>query len=246
MPPMRQPTALKPADAQRPGGPAMFNRIARRYDLLNRVISLGLDRGWRRQLIAALGEPGDGNEVLDVATGTGDVAIAIARQWRGAHVTGLDPATAMLAVGHGKIAEAGLAARVTLIEADAQALPFANDRFAGCTIAFGIRNVPDRAAALAEMCRVTRPGGAICVLELSEPSARWWAAPTRWHVHHVVPRIGGLLSGPDAYRYLRSSIAAFPPPPEFAAQMRGAGLVDVTVTPMWPRVAHLYVGRAPA
>jgi len=220
----------------------MFDRIAQRYDLLNRLMSMGLDRSWRRQLIAGMPSEGD---LLDIATGTADVALSIAHARPQTRVTGLDPSAGMLAVGQGKVTRAHLEDRVHLVEGDAQALPFETGHFAGVTIAFGIRNVPDRMQALREMVRVTRSGGPIAILELSEPEGGLLAPFARFHVHHVVPWMGWLLSGHREYRYLQSSIQAFPPAAEFAERMRSAGLVDVEVTRLTLGTAHLYIGRAP-
>ena len=149
------------------GSGKMFDQIAGRYDLLNRILSMGMDRGWRRDLVRAL-DPDDG-EVLDVATGTADVALSVAKKYPQAQVIGLDPSGGMLDVGRQKVDAAGLNSRVELIQGDAQAMPFDDNRFAASCIAFGIRNVPDRRLGLAEMIRCTRPGGAIAVLELGEP-----------------------------------------------------------------------------
>lgn len=237
-------TTVQQAD----GSGAMFDRIAPRYDLLNRILSLGLDRRWRRDLVAAVMPPAgtDANvHVLDVATGTADVAIQLARTNLTAHVTGLDPSAGMLAVGREKTASAGLSERLDLIEGDGCALPFESDQFTGTCIAFGIRNVPDRPACLREMTRVTRPGGVVAVLELAEPEAGPLGSLARLHVRHIVPRIGGWLSGAGEYRYLQKSVAAFPPPEEFAAMMEQAGLVDVQVQRMSFGAAHLYCGRVP-
>ncbi len=224
------------------GSGAMFDRIAERYDLLNRLMSLGLDRAWRKALIGAM--PPNG-QILDLATGTADVALSIALEHGTAHVTGLDPSSGMLAVGQGKIEERGLEERVTLVEGDAQDLPFPNDHFQGITMAFGIRNVPDRVRALREMVRVTAPGGPMAILELSEPRGGLLAPLARFHVHHVVPLLGWLLSGQKEYRYLQSSIEAFPPAEEFATWMEESGMCDVQVTRLTLGTAHLYVGRAP-
>lgn len=238
--------ALVTVEPDRPGGGAMFDRIADRYDMLNRVLSMGLDKLWRRKLLAALGPLRSGDEVLDVASGTADVALAIAKRQPGLRVVGLDPSAGMLAVGRRKAAAAGLADVVELVVGDAQAMPFADGRFAGATIAFGIRNVPDRLAGLREMARCVRPGGVVAVLELGEPRQGLLAPLARLHVHHLVPRIGAWLSGAQEYRYLQASIAAFPEPDAFAALMREAGLQQVRWQAMLPAVAHLYVGRVPA
>ncbi len=220
----------------------MFDRIAHRYDLLNRVLSLGIDQGWRRKAVRAL-ELDPGARVLDLATGTADLAILTARKTPGASVVGLDPAERMLAVGRTKTEKAGLDDRVELITGDAQKLPFPDDSFDGVTIAFGIRNVPDRPKALREMARVTRPGGRIAVLELSEPGGGLIGRLAKFHVHTLVPWIGGLLSGAREYGYLQQSIAAFPPADEFARIMEDAGMHVVRVERMILGVCHLYVAE---
>lgn len=230
------------ATAPRGGSGEMFDQIAGRYDLLNRVISLGLDRGWRRKLVRALACPDEACEVLDVATGTADVALAVSRAYPRSKVVGLDPSVGMLSVGRRKVTQAHLDPRVALIEGDAQAMPFDDDRFAAACVSFGIRNVPDRAKGLREMTRVVRPGGRVCVLELSEPRDGLLAPFARFHVHQVVPRVGALVSGAKEYQYLQASIAAFPGPQEFAAQMEAAGLSQVRVEPLGFGAAHLYVG----
>ena len=238
-------TELAPAD----GSGSMFDSIAGRYDLLNRLLSLGLDGRWRRRLVAAL-KLGDGPAdaaVLDVATGTGDVALALLRAHPQLRVTGLDPSAAMLACARAKKrAPAPLAdGRLTLVQGDAQALPFAAHAFAAACISFGIRNVPDRALGLREMLRVVRPGGRCVVLELGEPTGGWLGPLARWHVHTLVPLLGALFSGSRQYGYLQRSIAAFPAPEAFAAAMAAAGWRDVTVQRLSFGAVHLYVGVAP-
>lgn len=220
----------------------MFDRIAHRYDLLNRVLSLGIDQGWRRRAVRAL-DLDPGARVLDLATGTADLAILIARKTPDANVVGLDPAERMLAVGRTKTTKAGLDDRVELITGDAQKLPFPDDSFDGVTIAFGIRNVPDRPMALREMARVTRPDGRIAVLELSEPGGGLIGRVAKFHVHRLVPWIGGLLSGAREYGYLQQSIAAFPPADEFARIMEDAGMDVLRVERMILGVCHLYVAE---
>jgi demethylmenaquinone methyltransferase/2-methoxy-6-polyprenyl-1,4-benzoquinol methylase len=227
----------------RMGSGAMFDGIAARYDLLNRLISLGMDKLWRRALVSAAAPP-DGfaaGRVLDVATGTADVAIALARRYDALRVTGLDPSPGMLAVGAEKLGAHGLRERVELVEGDGQALPFDDAHFDAVTIAFGIRNVPDRALALREMARVTRPGGRVAVLELAEPRGGLTAPAARLYVHRVVPILGRLLSGRAAYEYLQASIGAFPPAAEFAALMQSACGAPVQVRRFPFGAAHLYV-----
>ncbi len=228
-----------------PGSGAMFDAIADRYDLLNRIISLGIDQRWRRLTVDRL-ELGAEPRVLDLATGTGDLALLIARRHPDARVVGVDPSRNMLAIGAAKVEKAGLAERVEMQEGDAHHLPFDDDTFDAATIAFGIRNVPDRALGLRELARVTKPGGRVGILELSEPRSGLMGALARIHVHHVVPTIGALLSGKMEYRYLQRSIAAFPPPGEFADLMRANGFAEVEVTPLTFGTCALFVGRVPS
>lgn len=222
------------------GSGQMFDRIARRYDFVNRVLSFGIDKSWRRRTVKRL-QLGERPRVLDVATGTGDLAIDIARMVPGSTVVGLDPSTNMLAIAAEKLEKRGLTDRVTLVEGDAQALPYGDCEMDAATIAFGIRNVPDRSRALRELARVVRPGGRICVLELGEPRSGFLAHAARFHTRHVVPRLGALLSGQREYRYLQKSIAAFPPAEEFAAQMQAAGLHVIEVLPLTFGACTLYV-----
>ena len=225
------------------GSGQMFNQIARRYDLLNRLMSFGLDKIWRRALVKAM-RPKEGGQLLDVATGTADVALALARAYPRTTVTGLDPSVGMLDVGRTKVSNRQNDDRVTLIEGDAQAMPFDDGQFDSACIAFGIRNVPDRMAGLKEMARVTRSGGTVVVLELGEPVGPM-APLARFHVHYVVPRLGAWLSGNAEYDYLQRSIAAFPPAEEFMDMMRQAGLSDITLRRFAFGASNLYVGVVP-
>jgi demethylmenaquinone methyltransferase / 2-methoxy-6-polyprenyl-1,4-benzoquinol methylase len=225
----------------------MFDRIAHRYDLLNRILSLGQDQRWRRKTVQSLGLEGGPSQarVLDVATGTGDLAILIARRHTGVVVDALDPSARMLARAADKVRGSGLGGRIRLVTGTAESLPYPDGAFQGVTIAFGIRNVPDRARGLEEMSRVTAPGGRVAVLELSEPGTGVLGRIARFHVRTIVPRVGAILSGEREYRYLQSSIADFPPAAEFAAMMRDAGLVNLRVIPLTLGVCHLYVGERP-
>lgn len=230
----------------RGGSGEMFDRIASRYDLMNRIISLGIDQRWRRRTVDALAlKPGA--KVLDLATGTGDLAMMIARRHPEVTVVGVDPSTGMLAEGDRKIAAAGLGERVTLRRGDAEQLEAADASVDGISMAFGIRNVVDRPKALREMARALKPGGRVAILELSEPRRGLLGMMARVHIHHVVPTLGALLSGAWEYRYLQRSIAAFPPAAEFAEVLRASGLRVERAEPMTFGVVHLYVGvRDPA
>ena len=242
-------TALTPpaTTTPQPGSGQMFDRIARRYDLLNRMMSFGVDKRWRKRTVAALALPATASRVLDVATGTGDLAIDIARRHPGAEVIGVDPSAKMIEVGATKVTR--FDGRVSLVLGDAQALAFDDGSFDAVTIAFGIRNVPDRTRGLAEMARVCRVGGRVAILELGEPKRGVMAPLARFHIRQVVPRLGALLSGSKEYRYLQTSIAAFPPPDEFAELMAANGLKVLEVVPLTFGVCNLYVGtpsRGPA
>ena len=226
------------------GSGAMFDAIAARYDRLNRILSLGLDGRWRRMTVEALALGRDAR-VLDLATGTADLAMAVAEAHGSATVVGSDPSKNMLAVGEQKVGEAGLADRITLEQGDAQDLPYAADSFDGCCIAFGIRNVPDRPRALREMARVVRPGGRVAILELAEPDHGALALGARFYIRVVVPRLGAWLSGAREYRYLQESIQSFPPAESFAATMREAGLDVLEVKALTFGVVNLYVARVP-
>lgn len=227
-------------DTARGGSGAMFDNIAPRYDLLNRLMSLGVDQSWRRRTVEAL-ELSQCRRVLDLATGTADLAIQVARTAPAVEVVGLDPSARMLEIGRDKVCDAGLDHRVELVQGNAEQLPFEDAAFDGVCMAFGIRNVPDRARALSEMGRVTRPGGRIAILELSEPRGGALAPLARFHVHTVVPWLGSLLSGSREYRYLQQSIAAFPPAEEFGAMMRDGGLDVLAIERFTFGVCHLYV-----
>lgn len=233
-------TAGAQSSEARFGSGQMFDRIAQRYDLLNRVISLGVDQRWRRRTVESL-QLTAGHRVLDLATGTGDLAIMIARTHPGVSVVGSDPSEGMLSVGRTKVTTATLDQRVVLESGDAQALPYEDQSFDAVTMAFGIRNVPDRAKALREIARVVRPGGRIAILELSEPRSGIMGPLARFHVHTVVPTLGALLSGSKEYRYLQESIAKFPAPEDFANIMRDNDHDVLAVEPMTFQTVCLFV-----
>lgn len=224
----------------RGGSGEMFDRIAKRYDMLNRIMSFGIDRRWRRKTVDALNIDA-GHTVLDLATGTADLALAIARRRPDIDVIGIDPSANMLEVGRLKVDRVGLSERISLRVGDAQALELDTDSVDSVCIAFGIRNVPDRALGLREMARVTKPGGRIAILELSEPRRGLMGPLARFHVRKVVPRLGALLSGAREYRYLQESIAAFPPPQEFANLMEQSNLSVIEVRQFTFGVCCLYV-----
>jgi demethylmenaquinone methyltransferase / 2-methoxy-6-polyprenyl-1,4-benzoquinol methylase len=228
------------------GSGQMFDAIAGRYDLVNRIMSFGTDHSWRRKTVAALklGEHPNPH-VLDLATGTGDVALEVIRQHPSATVTGADPSEKMLEVGREKVKAAELEQQIKLVTGAAETLPFEDETFDGVTIAFGIRNVSDRPAGLREMLRVAKPGGRVAILELNEPESGWTAPFAKLHIRKIVPLVGGLISGNKEYRYLQNSIAAFPPASEFTQSMRDAGFEIDDVIRITFGVAHVFVGRRP-
>ena len=234
---------LVPGSASGPptsGSGQMFDQIAHRYDLLNRIMSFGIDRGWRRKTIRAMNlRPG--NRVLDLATGTADLGLEVARRHPQVSVLGVDPSANMIAVGNDKARRRGVDDRVELVLGDAQKLELEDDSVDAICMGFGIRNVPDRAMALREMARVTRPGGRVAILELSEPRRGIMGPLARFHIHWLVPRVGAFLSGAREYRYLAQSIAAFPQPEEFGAMMEDAGLRVLDIKPLTFGVCCLYV-----
>ena len=222
--------------------PRMFSSIAHRYDFLNHALSLNIDRRWRRELVRVC-EVKPGERVLDVATGTADVAIEFARRTAAGSITGLDPSGGMLEVGREKLArDPSLAGRVVLIEGDALALPFPPASFDVVTIAFGLRNLPDYDRGVREMTRVLRPGGRLVVLEFLPPTG---AARLvfRSYIATVLPVIGRVISGsPEAYRYLASSIGTFIPADGVRDLLAGAGLASVTTQRLTGGIAGLHRG----
>jgi demethylmenaquinone methyltransferase/2-methoxy-6-polyprenyl-1,4-benzoquinol methylase len=222
----------------------MFDAIARRYDFLNHFLSGGIDRRWRRQAIASLALTGT-ERVLDLCTGTGDVAIAArTAQPPAARVVAVDFAAAMLAVGRAKLQQARLDDSVTLIRGDATNIPVAAGSVNAVTAAFGIRNVVDVASAFTEMHRVLRPGGRFAILEFAVPTTRGIHGAYMWYFKHILPRLGRFISGhATAYTYLQASVTAFATPDEFMKLLRHAGFVEVAATPMTFGTVILYTGR---
>jgi len=220
----------------------MFSSIAPKYDFLNRLLSFGRDRQWRRQAVAGI-RPERGGRHLDVATGTADVALEILRQRGGeSFVVGSDISVEMMRIGQEKAMRAGWGRRMAFVRAPGEALPFRNGAFDSASIAFGIRNVVDRERGLFEMCRVVRPGGRIVVLEFSRPEGSFFGALYRFYFTQVLPRIGGLVSKRSAYTYLPESVQAFPTPAAFAEMMRAAGCATVDCRPLTFGIVTLYVG----
>jgi len=223
---------------------SMFGEIAGRYDLLNHLLSLGIDRRWRRRTVRLAAPQGD-RPILDVCTGTGDLALAYWRAGGGkVPVVGADFCHPMLVIGRQKCRRAGAEGQVRLVEADAQQLPFADDTFQIVSVAFGLRNLSDTDRGLREMARVCRPGGRVAVLEFSMP--RW--GPLRafygWYFRRVLPRVGEAIARnrQGAYNYLPASVGEFPQDEALAERLRGAGLARVELHRLSFGIATLYVG----
>ncbi len=220
----------------------MFSSIAPRYDFLNRLLSLGMDRRWRREAVTGI-LPETGGIHLDVATGTADVALEIFRQkGRGAFVAGTDISLEMMRIGREKGVRAGFSGRLAFVKAPCEALPFRDESFDSASIAFGIRNVGDRHLGLREICRVVRPGGRVVVLEFSTPETAFFGRLYRFYFTRVLPRLGGAFSRRSAYSYLPDSVHAFPSPREFSEMLRNAGCDPVTFRPLTRGIVTLYVG----
>lgn len=251
---LSDPPAVDPAPGVDKSGQRvqrMFGEIAGRYDLLNHVLSMGVDVYWRWRTVRTIAPDGPA-PILDVCTGTGDLAISYARKAPpGTNVVGSDFTRAMLELAARKVSPPSgkpvNARRMTFIEADAQSLPFASDQFQIVSVAFGLRNVADTSQGLREMVRVCRSGGQVAVLEFSTPSNRLFGAIYRMYFRHVLPRIGQWVSGSrfDAYHYLPQSVGEFPCGAALAELMTAAGLRDVRFRPLTFGIATLYWGRKP-
>jgi demethylmenaquinone methyltransferase/2-methoxy-6-polyprenyl-1,4-benzoquinol methylase len=224
----------------------MFDSIAGRYDLLNTVLSGGLDRLWRRRALRSLELTGK-ERLLDVCTGTADVAIgAAARSAGAARVVGVDFAGAMLARGLEKVHAARLEPRVQLVRGDAMWLPVADASVDAVTIAFGIRNVQQTQVACAELLRVLRPGGRLAILEFGLPIVPAVRPFYLWYFNHVLPRIGRVVSRHDAaYDYLPQSVGAFPWGGAFARILSDTGFSQVHASPLTFGIVYLYSAAKP-
>jgi demethylmenaquinone methyltransferase/2-methoxy-6-polyprenyl-1,4-benzoquinol methylase len=220
----------------------MFDAIAPRYDLLNHVLSAGIDRRWRARAIGALELTGR-ETLLDVCTGTADVALE-GRRGGAARVVGVDFAGAMLSLGLKKIRAAGEAARIALVRGDAMHLPVPDASADAVTVAFGIRNVQRPEVACAEMARALRRGGRLAILEFGVPRIPGLSLLYLWYFKHLLPLVGRMVSGHRAaYSYLPASVGTFPPPPEFMKILRHAGFEDVRAVPLTFGIVYLYTAR---
>jgi demethylmenaquinone methyltransferase/2-methoxy-6-polyprenyl-1,4-benzoquinol methylase len=221
----------------------MFGAIAPRYDFLNRLLSFGIDRRWRTKAVRLL-KYREGSRILDVATGTGDVALEIAvRTPDSVKITGADFCQEMIDLGIVKVAASPYAGRIELKVAPCEDLPFANDTFDSITIAFGIRNVVDRKLGLAEMWRVLRPGGRMIVLEFSTPRSLLFRQLYYFYFRRLLPVVGGLFSRYNAYKYLPDSVLEFPSQEEFSRMIADAGFHNIHLHELTFGIATIYVGE---
>lgn len=218
----------------------MFDGIARRYDFLNHFLSVGLDTRWRARAIRDAALP-DGARVLDLCTGTADLAIAAATRVPSARVVGVDFAGAMLRVGLDKLRGRGLAQRISLVRGDATRIPVRDEWADAATIGFGIRNVADPDAALRELARTIKPGGRLVILEFGEPRIPGIRTLYSWYFRFVLPQLGKVVSKhQSAYSYLPASVGTFPPPAQFAATISSHGFRDVRAVPLTFGIVYLY------
>ncbi len=223
----------------------MFDGIAPDYDRLNHLMSLGVDRSWRRRALREIITPGQPQRLLDIACGTGDFSLAQARRMHpDSHITGLDLSEGMLAVMREKVAKAGLDGRISCEQGDCEQMRFADGSFDCATIAFGIRNFAHREAALEEILRVLKPGGRLVILELSVPENKLLRWAYNLYFMHFVPWIGGLVSGDKAaYKYLPASVQAFPGRREWTATMERCGYANVRHRAFTFGLCRMYIGE---
>lgn len=221
----------------------MFGEIAGRYDFLNHLLSMNVDRYWRWRAVRKAPPRGE-RPILDLCTGTGDLALAYQRVAGQSKVIGSDFCHEMLVVGDKKKRRAGLNGELTFVEADSQQLPFPNDHFQIVSVAFGLRNVQDTDRGLREMARVCAPGGQVVILEFSLPRRQPIKAAYGWYFRYVLPRIGQFLARNQqaAYNYLPDSVGEFPSYEQLTEKMLAAGLSHAAYYPLTFGIATLYVG----
>jgi demethylmenaquinone methyltransferase / 2-methoxy-6-polyprenyl-1,4-benzoquinol methylase len=221
----------------------MFDAIAPRYDLLNHVLSAGLDRRWRDIAVKALAL-GDDARVLDLCSGTGDLALATVRASTRASVVGVDFAGEMLRLGAAKVQAASLGSRIRLVRGDAASIPVGTATCDAATIAFGIRNVAEPERALREIARVLKPGARLAILEFGQPRIPGIRTLYSWYFRYLLPLVGRLISKhQSAYSYLPASVGTFPPPAEFAKTLAATGFSHVRAVPLTFGIVYLFIAE---
>lgn len=223
----------------------LFNSIAPGYDALNHILSLGIDRIWRRRAVRFMADPSRPQYILDLACGTGDLSLSLAKRAHpDSHILGLDISEGMLAVMRRKVSAKGFDAKIEARIGDACSTGLPDNSIDAAGIAFGIRNFEDREAALREIHRVLKPGGTLTILELSVPGNRLLAKLYKVYFLHFLPLLGGLVSGDRAaYRYLPASVLAFPPPPVWTETMCRCGFGKVTHKSFTSGICRMYIGE---
>lgn len=239
---------IKPYDADRAKTEQvreMFDSIAPAYDWMNRAMTFGVDKSWRRKAVAMVAATAP-RHIIDIATGTGDLAIALARKIPQATVTGIDLSQGMVDIGKQKIAEARLAGRVDLLTADCLAMPFDEASADAITVAYGVRNFEHLDRGYAEMFRVLKPGGLLCVVELSTPVNPLFKPFYKLYTKLIIPTLGRMVSKDSrAYSYLPESIAAVPQGDDMLRLIRDAGFTDTAFWRLTFGVCTIYTGHKP-
>lgn len=221
---------------------AMFDNIAPAYDFMNRAMSFGIDKLWRKKAVSIIKRHG-GKNMLDVATGTGDLAINMGKSMPDARITGIDLSEKMIGCGLAKIRSAKLDDRIQLMQADCLDLPFDDDSFDVITVAYGVRNFEKLQQGYNEMARVMKPGGMLVVIELSTPTSRWVLPFYKLYTRHIIPMVGRIVSKDvRAYTYLPESIAAVPQGQAMLSLMEKAGFKQTRHLPLTFGTCTIYIG----
>ena len=230
-------------EAPLPDNTRLFSRIAATYDFLNHLLSLNIDKRWRRKLVKCAGAK-RGEKILDVCTGTGDVAIRFAETNQAAEIVGIDLSEEMLRIARRKALSNGFSRRIRLLRGDAFNLPFDDDYFDIVTIAFGLRNIGHHARGISEMMRVLKEGGRLLILEFSPPRSDLFGAFYRLYFSSVFPVVGGIITGSArSYRQLTASIAGFPKPDQIIRLMKTEGLKKLQARRLTGGIAYVYRGE---
>ncbi|MEI6946155.1 bifunctional demethylmenaquinone methyltransferase/2-methoxy-6-polyprenyl-1,4-benzoquinol methylase UbiE [Paraflavisolibacter sp. H34] len=224
---------------------SMFDRIAGRYDFMNRFLSAGIDVSWRIKAIKQLASEHP-QHLLDVATGTGDMAIRACRMLRPHKVTGIDISPGMLEIGRKKVAQEGLGEKIELLDGDSETIKFADNTFDAVTVAFGVRNFEHLQQGLGEILRVMRPGAKLVVLEFSKPKAGIIRGLYNFYMGWIAPQLAKLFrQNKQAYQYLNESAKAFPDRQQFVEVLRQVGYSETYFKPLSLGICCIYCGRKP-